>query len=214
MPAPLPPCPDAEAFAEITGVSRETIARLEAYAAALHRWQPAINLVGPKTLPDLWSRHMLDSAQLVPLIPHTARRLVDLGSGAGFPGLVLAVMTALEVHLIESDTRKATFLREAARAVGVADRVTIHAKRAEAAVLPGDGTADVITARALAPLETLLPLAARFWVPGTLGLFPKGKRYEQELTAAKYAWYINSRTVPSQTDPEAVILILDRLDPR
>lgn len=195
-------------FQNSTGVSRETLDALVTYAALLEKWQKRINLVGPRTVADLWSRHFLDSAQLVSLIPPGAKRLVDLGSGAGFPGLVLCILTGLETHLIESDTRKCAFLREAGRAAGVSSRLTVHARRAESIELP---PADVISARALAPLPDLLALAAPFWGAETQGLFLKGKRYEEELTAAKYGWYINYSTIPSRVDPESVILSITGL---
>lgn len=198
----------AEGFRNSTHVSRETLERLESYAALLRKWQPKINLVGPKTLPDLWARHFLDSAQLLPLIPDGAKTHMDLGSGAGFPGLVIAILTELETHLVESDGRKAAFLREAARVTGVSDRVTIHAKRAESLDLP---PVDLVTARALAPLPDLLSLSEPFWKPETLGLFLKGKRYEEELTGSKYGWYINFDAVPSQVDAESVILSISDL---
>lgn len=190
-------------FQNSTGVSRETMDALTLYAGLLEKWQKRINLVGPKTVADLWSRHFLDSAQLASLIPPGSTRLVDLGSGAGFPGLVLCILTGLETHLIESDTRKCAFLREAGRAAGVSAHLTVHAKRAETVDLP---PADIITARALAPLPDLLSLAFPFWGKSTLGLFLKGKRHQEELTAAKYGWYINYSTIPSRVDPDSVIL--------
>lgn len=184
-------------------VSRETLDRLAAYAALLEKWQRSINLVGPRTLGDLWTRHFLDSAQLLPLLPDGVRVLVDLGSGAGFPGLVLAVLGVQEVHLVESDTRKAAFLREAARATG--STVTVHARRAEQ-VEPF--RADVVSARALAPLADLLTLAEPFVGPGTTCLFPKGQSVGQELTDAAKAWKMQAETLPSLTDPDAGILRL------
>lgn len=208
MSAPSPLSPDA--FRDSTGVSRETLGRLSAYAALLTKWQRRINLVGPKTLPDLWRRHMLDSAQLLPLLPAGARVLVDLGSGAGFPGLVLAAMGATRgieaVHLIESDQRKAVFLREAARCMGLGERVTVHATRIESLA---PIAADCVTARALAPVEALLGYAARAAGVGTPCLFLKGKRLEDELTAAKSSWYIKYRIDASQSDPEGAILFIE-----
>ena len=130
-----------EAFAAACDVSRETLARLELYAELLGRWNRAINLVGKRTLDDLWRRHFLDSAQLLPLLPPLDGRprvLADLGSGAGFPGRVLAILGAVLVHLVESDLKKATFLREVARATGAP--ASVHAARIESL----DGlTADV-----------------------------------------------------------------------
>lgn len=192
-----------EEFMRSTDVSRETLDALSTYAALLTKWQPRINLVGSKTLPNLWRRHMLDSAQLAPLIPETAKTLVDIGSGGGFPGLVLGIITDLQVHLVESDQRKSAFLREAARATGVSDRVSVLTKRAETLKM---SNIDVISSRALAPLEDLLTLSEGLWAPKTIGLFLKGKRHNEELTAANYAWYIESESVPSVTDPDAVIL--------
>lgn len=191
------------AFQKRTGVSRETLERLEVYAATLRRWQARINLIGPATLPDLWHRHMLDSAQLVPHLPNNNGPIVDLGSGAGFPGLVLAIMTARPVHLIESDTRKAAFLREAARASGVSNQVSIHATRIDRAPRID---ADIVTARALAALPQLLSWSEPFVSAHTIALFLKGRRYQEELTEAKYAWYINCEAVPSATDPDSVLL--------
>jgi 16S rRNA (guanine527-N7)-methyltransferase len=187
--------------AVLSGVSRETRARLNTYAELLRKWQRTINLVGPRTLDDLWNRHFIDSAQLMPLIPSTARVLVDFGSGAGFPGLVLAILGVAQVHLIESDQRKATFLREVARATGTP--VTVHTKRIEQ-VTPFP--ADVVSARALAPLNDLLGYAAPFISPDSLCLFPKGQMVEDELTAASKTWNMNIDRIQSVTDPSATIL--------
>lgn len=176
---------------------------LEAYAALLARWNERINLVSPRDLPRLWERHIEDSAQLVPLIPPGTRRIADLGSGAGLPGLVLALLTGLETHLVERDQRKAAFLREAARVT--AAPATVHA--ADAATLPSLA-ADLVTARALAPLPVLLSLAARHLAPGGICLFPKGAGVEAELTAARPAWTMRVERFPSRTDPAATILRL------
>ncbi len=188
-------------------VSRETVERLRAYAALLEKWQARINLVSAKTLPALWRRHMLDSAQLVPLLPAGARVVVDIGSGAGFPGLVLAAAGVPEVHLIESDARKCAFLREAARAMGVP--ATVHNARIEA-VAPFP--ADVVTARALAPLDKLLgyaePFLARPVDSGDSGecLFLKGRTADDELTLASKGWIMSVDRVPSLSDPDGLIL--------
>jgi 16S rRNA (guanine527-N7)-methyltransferase len=190
----------------LSSVSRETRERLNTYAELLRKWQRSINLVGPRTLDDLWNRHFTDSAQLLPLIPPTARILVDFGSGAGFPGLVLAILGVGQAHLIESDQRKATFLREVARATGTP--VTVHAKRIEqVAPFP----ADVVSARALAPLSDLLGFAAPFLHPDSLCLFPKGQMAEGELTAASKTWNINVDRIQSVTDPSATILRLSQV---
>jgi len=186
-----------------TGVSRETVARFETYAALLQKWQRRINLVASSTLADIWERHFLDSAQLFALLPEQTETLVDLGSGAGFPGMVLAMMGVPDVHLVESDQRKAAFLREVARVADVS--LTIHACRIES-VPPL--VADVVTARALAGLPQLLEMAAPFITRKTLCLFPKGQNVEAELTEAHKMWFIQVSRYPSITDPHAVVLAL------
>ncbi len=202
---PEPAVADAAAFQAATGVSRETRERLEIYADLLVRWNQRVNLVGRATIPDLWTRHFLDSAQLFPLLPARpagrSRTLVDLGSGAGFPGLVLAIMGAGEVHLVESVQKKTAFLHTVARETGAPVRV--HACRIAAAPAV---CADVVTARALAPLEDLFTHAARFAHSGTLGLFPKGRNARQELTVARKAWNIRVTVHPSRTDAAGRIL--------
>ncbi len=195
-------------FQAKSGVSRETLDRLAVYADLLVKWQARINLVGADTLADLWSRHFLDSAQLFSLIPPTAKRLADLGSGAGFPGLVLAIMRAPDVHLpeiylIESDSRKCAFLREAARVTGTP--VTVINKRIEQ-VAPL--AADVVTARALAPLVKLLDWAAPHLAIGGQCLFLKGRGAEDELTATAKEWNIAVDRTPSLTDPAGFVLQL------
>ncbi len=190
-----------EGFAAEVNVSRETLARLRLYAGLLEKWQKAINLVGRSTLPDLWRRHMLDSAQLQALAPPAATTWVDLGSGAGFPGLVLAILGVGTVHLIESDSRKCTFLREVARQTATA--VAIHNCRIEA-VAPF--RADVITARALAPLGQLLDWGSRFAGADTIGLFLKGQDAENELTLAAKSWTIPVERLPSRSDPSGTVL--------
>lgn len=195
-----------EAFAEAADVSRETLDRLRRYADLLVKWNRRINLVGQGTLPDLWRRHMLDSAQLYPLIADPKALLLDLGSGAGFPGLVLAAMGATDVHLIESDRRKCAFLGEAARVIGVP--VTIHAERIESAT---PFIARTIVSRALAPLPDLLELAARFSNEHSEFLFFKGRTVEQELTRAKKAWNMRVEKIPSRTDSQGTILRLEAI---
>ncbi|MBV9966738.1 MAG: 16S rRNA (guanine(527)-N(7))-methyltransferase RsmG, partial [Alphaproteobacteria bacterium] len=190
-----------DGFAAQTGVSRETVARLEAYAGLLKRWSGRINLVSRNTLGDLWRRHFLDSAQLLRLIPEKTRNLADLGSGAGFPGLVLAILGVPGVELLESDQRKCVFLREAARIANAP--VKIIDSRIET-VKPH--AADVITARACAPLDKLLPLAQRFIVPETICLFLKGENVEEELTAARRNWRMSAARLSSRADPRGVIL--------
>jgi len=190
-------------FAAQFNVSRETRDRLAAYAELLAKWNPVINLVSKTTLGAAWERHFADSAQLHALLPPDTQRLVDLGSGAGFPGLVLAVLGVPEVHLVESDVRKAAFLREVARVT--AAPVTVHAARAEMVSLP---PADVVSARALAELDELLPLAMRFLKPGGVCLFPKGRTAADELTRARLSWNMRAEEFPSRTDPSGTILRL------
>ena len=189
--AELPLTPDA--FQEVTGVSRETMDRLEAYADLLMRWQPRINLVSKSTLDDLWRRHFLDSAQLVPLIPERIRNgeAIDLGSGAGFPGLVLALMMPLSrVNLVESDGRKAAFLQEVIRITEAPARVA--AKRAEDMGAAGARDIGLVTARALAPLPDLIRLAQPFAGLETVCLFHKGANWQEELTAAQRRWMVEA----------------------
>lgn len=184
--------------------------RLAVHVQLLRKWQPAINLVSPATLDDAWHRHVLDSLQLLPLIPQEAHTLVDLGSGAGFPGLVIAVARPnLAIRLIEADARKSVFLAEVSRAV--APNVTILTTRIEAA--PPE-PADVVTARALAPLSKLLEWASRFVADPTICLFHKGERVDNELTEAERRWMMDIDRVPSVTAPGAAILRVARLRSR
>ncbi|HET6157598.1 MAG TPA: 16S rRNA (guanine(527)-N(7))-methyltransferase RsmG [Dongiaceae bacterium] len=189
-------------------VSRETLQRLETYAVLLVKWQAKINLVGPATLPDLWRRHLLDSAQLLPLLDRPNGTLADLGSGAGFPGLVLAVMTDWRVHLLDSDQRKCAFLRQIALDCGVLDRVTIHSRRIEQVA---GLRADVVTARACAPLDELLKLASPLVADGGKCLFLKGAQAEEELTQAERHWTMRLDRRGSLTDPAGILLIITDL---
>jgi 16S rRNA (guanine527-N7)-methyltransferase len=192
-----------EALGRQLGVSRETLERLSLHLALLGRWQRAINLVGSATLADPWRRHVLDSAQLAAHVPAAAQSLVDLGSGAGFPGMVLALLGVPGVHLIESDRRKAQFLREVARATGAA--VTIHAERIER--VPG-WAADALTARALAPLPRMLDLAEGFLSSDSVCLFLKGRSVEHELTNARRDWHMVAEKLPSLSQATGVVLQL------
>jgi 16S rRNA (guanine527-N7)-methyltransferase len=205
---------DAAGFQHATGVSRETIDRLEAYVALLHRWQPKINLVANSTLHDLWERHLLDSAQLAPQLPDGPVVLGDFGAGAGLPGLILAILRPdLEAHLIEVDARKCVFLQEAARAAGV--EVQIHRERIESVALP---TLTVATARALSTLtKTLDQVAPHLGSNGDspgIGLFHKGRKWAEELTVAQRHWKMQVDALPSITDPAARILRIHDLTPR
>jgi 16S rRNA (guanine527-N7)-methyltransferase len=190
-------------------VPRETEQRLREFVALLLRWNAKINLTAERDEATIWQRHVLDSLQLTPLIPPTEGPIVDLGSGAGFPGLMLALTTGRETHLVESDRRKAAFLIEAARVLAL-PHVKIHPTRIEAATLP---PASILTARALAPLTALLPHAHRILAPGGIALFPKGRTAEQELTDAAGAWIMRTERFPSRTDPTATILRLSEIRP-
>ncbi len=198
-----------EDFAAETRVSRETMDRLDSYARLLVAWSTRINLVGRTTLDDLWRRHFLDSAQLLPMIPEGARSLVDLGSGAGFPGLVLSILGVPGVELIEADSRKAAFLREAARVAGAS--AIVRGCRIEAVAAQ---EVDVLTARGCAPLDRLLALGKGFIGPGTTCLFLKGARAEEELTTAGKAWTMAVSRYPSRADPGGCILLLQQVAPR
>jgi 16S rRNA (guanine527-N7)-methyltransferase len=197
---------DPAGFAAETGVSRETLARLEAYAELLAQWNERINLVSRDSLRDPWRRHFLDSAQLVPFIPTSARSLIDLGSGAGFPGLVLAVLGVPGVKLVEADSRKCAFLREAAR-IAAAPLNILNTRIEDAPAHP----VDVVTARGCAPLDRLLALAEGFIGPQTACLFLKGERAAEELTAARRAWTIAASFHLSRSDPRGVILSLEQI---
>lgn len=191
-------------FQAATGCSDLVLARLTLYADLLVKWQEKINLVSRTTVPDLWRRHFLDSAQLFPLLPVGAETLVDLGSGAGFPALVLAAMGVPEVHLVESDGRKGVFLREAAREMGI--KVTVHTRRIEA-VEPFP--ADIITSRALAPLTDLLEFSTPFFKKSTVCLFLKGKNVQSELTDSAKKWNMAVERIPSVTDSSGVVVKLE-----
>lgn len=207
----------ADDFVGAFGVSRETAKRLEIYAGLLRNWQKTINLVAPRTLDEAWHRHFADSAQLYALIPAGARRLVDLGSGAGFPGLVLATMaagdlarTGLKVALVESDTRKAAFLREAARTLGIAVDIIparIESEKIRAMV----ERIDCVTSRALAPLPRLLELSFPLFDASTTGLFLKGREVASEVREAERDWSFDLSLEPSRTDAEARIAVVTDL---
>jgi 16S rRNA (guanine527-N7)-methyltransferase len=194
-------------FARVSNVSRETLDRLAAFVDLLELWNRRINLVGRNTMGDVWRRHILDSAQLHPLLPARTRVLVDLGSGAGFPGVVLAVLGVPEVHLIESDLRKAAFLREAVRVTGVS--ATIHPERIEHVQA---FAADAIVARALADLSDLIEISAKFRTKRTLSLFLKGESAADELAAARGTWTMKAEQMPSRSDPSGSIVRLEAIE--
>jgi len=201
----------AEDFSRQFSVSRETVERLEVYAEILRKWQPRINLVGSKTLQQLWNRHFADSAQIVNHIPDDAVTLADLGSGAGFPGLVVkALRPAIDVTLIEADTRKAAFLTQAAAAMSLP--VTVLPRRIEDTAKTLNFTGySVITARALAPLPELLTLAHPFANDRSLFLFLKGQNVESELLSAAKYWTMDVQQIASQTHQDGRLLKITRL---
>ena len=195
-------------FQEITDVSRETLAKLELYGRQLKYWNSRINLVGRKSLDDVWRRHMLDSFQLAALDSDDAKKgpLVDLGSGAGFPGMVLAIAGVADVHLVESNARKCAFLREVA--IRTDTNVTIHNARIEN-LDPLFGR--TVTARALAPLVKLLPLAYKHMVANGQMLFLKGQDVDTELTEATKCWNMVLCSSASLSDKAGTILQLTEI---
>jgi 16S rRNA (guanine527-N7)-methyltransferase len=204
-----------EDFARAFNVSRETIDKLSTYEALLRQWQKTINLVAPSTLDAVWPRHFADSAQILALAPTDAKRWLDLGSGAGFPGLVLAIMLAprdgAKVTLVESDTRKAAFLAEVGRRTGAP--VDIRPERIEKAATQSKlGAVDVITARALAPLPRLLELAAPAFSAQTTGLFLKGREAQSEVDAARARWAFEAELQPSVSDAGGRIVVIRALE--
>jgi len=188
------------------GVSRETIERLERLVALLTKWNSAINLVSRTSASATWTRHILDSAQIYDLAPATTRHWADLGSGGGFPGLVVAILAAelrpeMRLTLVESDLRKAEFLRQASRNLDLDAHVV--AERIESIARLG---ADVVSARALAPLDALLGFAHQHLSPNGISLFSKGATYLAEVEAAKRNWQFQLMAIPSKTDAAAAIL--------
>lgn len=202
-----------EEFARAADVSRETLARLKAYDATLVEWSGRMNLIARSTFEDRWRRHYLDSAQLYRLIPEEAKSLVDLGSGAGFPGLVLAAMGAergLQVTLIESTGKKAAFLSAAAAAMAL-DNLSVIPERIESITI---SPPDVITARALARLDKLLAYTHEIAGEKTRCLFLKGQDVEDELTEATKYWHMNVVRHPSLTSAGSTILAVSNLRPK
>ena len=203
----------AEALS-LVSVSRETLDRLDRFVGLLMAWQQRINLIAPSTESKVWTRHIADSLQLLPLAPN-ARTWADLGSGGGFPGMVIACalsdIPGARVHLVESNLKKAAFLREAVRATGAA--ATIHASRIVDFVEKHAEPVDIVTARALAPLSDLLRMAYPLLKGGAYGLFPKGQDVGSELTDAAKCWNIEVSLVPSVTDPSGRIVTVKRIEP-
>jgi len=192
-------------------VSRETIARLDAYAALLQKWNTAINLVSKASIEDLWNRHFRDSAQIFDLIKVRSGHWVDLGSGGGFPGLVCAILARdsapeLRFTLVESDLRKATFLRTVLRETGVSGQVLSERIETLAPLC-----ADILSARALAPLKTLLEYAERHLKPNGQALFLKGASFQKELEEALESWTFRREEYASSTDGAGTVLILGEI---
>lgn len=180
--------------------------RLRAYADLLARWTQRISLIARGDEGQIWDRHVQDSLRLVPLIPPGTQRAIDLGSGAGLPGLVLAVATGITFDLVEADRRKAVFLLEAQRVTGAPVRV--HAVRIEAAALD---PAPLVTARALAPLPRLLELAAPLLAPDGIGLFLKGVRVQEEIEAARECWRFEADLAGPRDSPVLVVTRPERV---
>ena len=203
----------SEDFQAATGVSRETLDRLRTYAVLLQKRNRTLNLVSASTIPDLWHRHFFDSAQLAPLAPVGARAWLDIGSGAGFPGLVLAIVGAGEVHLVERSRKKAAFLREVVEATGAT--AVVHALPLEELTrleLAPDG-ADVVTARAVAPPLRILELARPFEAANATYLLPVGRNAESALTDAREYWKLTAEILSSRTDQESGILRFRKILP-
>ena len=196
-----------ESFAARFNVSRETLGSLSAYVALLEKWQRQINLVSPTTLPDIWHRHILDSAQLLPHLPVVSTRqrckILDIGSGAGFPGLVLAILGAGDVQLVESDQRKAVFLQTVIRELGL----SAHVSNQRIENLP-PCRPDVITVRALAAVPKLMSLIAPQLHNGLTCLFLKGASVDEELTNFQTYSTMNAHLYPSVTNDNGVVVKL------
>jgi 16S rRNA (guanine527-N7)-methyltransferase len=202
---------DRRAALRLVPVSRETEERLGAFVDLLDRWRRKTNLIADSTFASVWTRHIADSAQLIALAPR-AKRWVDMGSGAGFPGLIIAIQLAdgsgAAVHCIESDQRKCAFLREAARATGAV--ATIHAERVETIAPESLGAVDAVTARAFAPLPMTLKLA-RPWIDrGAVAVFPRGESARDQVAALPEASAYAIELLPSVVDPRAGILRIRR----
>jgi 16S rRNA (guanine527-N7)-methyltransferase len=214
-----------EAFAQAFDVSHETLGYLKIYADLVKHWQKAVNLVAPSTLDQLWHRHIADSAQVTALVPPAARTFADLGSGGGFPAIVLAIMmaeqgrpTPFSMSLIESDNRKCAFLREVIRKTGLkrdGNAVEILSLRIENPETQLKvGAVDVVTARALASLDRLFQYAYPLFHSSTVGLFMKGQDAEREIAEAQAHWSFTARLIPSRTEPDAAIVEVTHLSPK
>jgi 16S rRNA (guanine527-N7)-methyltransferase len=205
---------DRSAALRLIPVSRETLERLDRFVPLLLEWQRTVNLVAPSTVAHVWTRHIADSLQLIDLAP-SARTWIDVGSGGGFPGLIIACALAsqpgMSIHLVEANARKAAFLREAQRLTGAPARV--HARRMEDFARNFSGEADVICARAVAPLKSLLELTFPLLKKShAVGLFPKGKNAEDELREASNSWKMRATLVASRTDPAGRVIAIRDLE--
>ncbi|HET7679216.1 MAG TPA: 16S rRNA (guanine(527)-N(7))-methyltransferase RsmG [Xanthobacteraceae bacterium] len=200
---------------ELVAVSRETLARLDRLVELLLEWQQTRNLIAASTIPTIWTRHIADSLQLLELAPG-AKLWVDLGSGGGFPGLVLACALSeragATIHLVESTAKKCAFLQTVADDLRLPAKV--HCQRVESFIPAFPSRPDVVTARALAPLPKLLDMAFPLLKRGGLGLFLKGQDVASELTEASKCWNIRYKLVPSRTDDRARIVVVERLESR
>ena len=198
---------------KLAPVSRETEQRLDRYVALLKQWQAKTNLVAPSTLPEIWTRHIADLLQLLDLAPD-ARSWIDLGSGGGFPGVVLACALAgkegAQIHLVERNAKKAAFLREAIRITGAPG--TVHLRDIEDFVDSYQGTVDCVTARAVTSLKVLIGYAAPLLKGQTRALFLKGQDVEAELTEAAKYWKLEPQLVPSRTPGHGVIVSFERAE--
>ena len=193
-------------------VSRETMSALKSFESLVRRWNPAINLVSKASLTELWNRHIVDSAQLFGLCPKAAKTWVDIGSGGGFPGLVVVILAAegrpeLLVTLVESDQRKAAFLRHVLLTLQL--KAVVRSERIESIEALN---ADVVSARALARLPQLLSVASKHLRDDGLALFPKGARYAEELEEAQKYWAFDTEIKPSCSDAEAAILLIRKIN--
>ena len=199
---------DEAAVKDRLDVSRETYARLEGFVNLLHEETERQNLVSRASLATVWERHILDSAQLVRFAPSGARRWLDLGTGAGFPGLLVPLFHPADAILVEARRLRVEFLERAAALLGISERVRILAGRVETLEIAG---ADVISARAFAPLDRLLGLAERFSTDKTIWILPKGRNAKSELEAARSSWQGDFRLEPSLTDPDAAIVVATKV---
>lgn len=220
MSTAFPPAPAAvlEAVSRLN-VSRESWQRVEQFVSLLVQWQARINLISPASLPHVWERHVLDSLQLLPLVPPGTPTVADLGSGSGFPALPLAICSGMTFYLFESNQKKAAFLREALRMTGAKGHihpVRLTGDSPGAEFKKGEGAlklpkVELVTARALAPLSQLLVWAEPFLKNGAQALFHKGQDVDAELTEAKKYWKIQYAKHPSLTDPQGIILAVQEV---